>query len=201
MPFACPQGVPQVCTSGCDSLLACLGTLGCPNLWGHHWCREIIWTRATFGFFHLLPAASPCPHPAHFHSQFLCHQRTCSPHTLWNPGWCSSTQQSVNSFFFLLPNPWDHITAFLFSCLDALFLQSICALSSQPARADLMSWNSLIAAQAEFWDHLEGLKQLHYCSCIPNPSFSTALFIQNQLNSQIVLLLFGCNFFLIYIIL
>lgn len=182
MPFACPRGVSQVCTSGWFPV-SLSGNTGVPKPLGPSLMQGNISTGATFGFFQLLPAHA---HILHIYIPSFFATKEPAPHTLlWNPGWCSSTQQSVNSFFSLLPNPWEHITGFLFSCLDALFLQSICALSSQPARADLMSWNSLIAAQAEFWDHLEGLKELHYCSCVPNPSFSTALFIQNQLRNNI----------------
>lgn len=141
--------------------LACLETLVCPNLWGHPWCRT--WSQQQGnpldkGYIWGFPAAFSgqpkplCQPTAHtctliFSSFFATKEPV--PHTLlWNPGQCSSVQQSASSFSVLSQMPG---TTLLVSCFHAWMLCSSRASvpwAVQTARADLMSWNSLIAAQA-----------------------------------------------------
>lgn len=119
--------------------LACLETLVCPNLWGHPRCRAwsqqqgnhldkgSVWGFAGADSGQPKPLCQPTAHLLHTDVlQLLCHQRTPSPHAAVK-SWTAFFNSEF--FFCLLPNPWDYITGSLFSCLNALFFQSICALS------------------------------------------------------------------------
>lgn len=195
------------------SPLASLGALLCPNLWGHQCCRT--WSQQQGNHLnkgHIWvfsscwqclgspnPSASPCPHPAHCYSPL--------PPQKLLPTHCCETLHSVLQssrvqvpffVFSQIPGP-----TLLVSCFHAWMLCSSRASvpwAAQPARADLMSWNSLIAAQADWllwWSERgEGAPLLYF----KFPPFLLPCSFRINIWTILALLLFGCNdFFLNYI--